>query len=118
MSKKRIFTGMFFLGVLAAAIWLTGCVARQNTRTLGNPPGPVYETAGEILAMPPCKGVVVERAPCYVCLRTADGKGFYIGSPGSNEEVTRFLQELKDGRTYKFPDVFVKYQKQRARAGE
>ena len=41
--------------------------------------------------MPPCKAVVVQRAPCFVYLRTPDGKGFYIGSPGSKADVGRFL---------------------------
>jgi hypothetical protein len=92
--------------------------ARKGTPKLGATPGPVYDTAEAIRAMPRCKGVVVERRPCYVYLKTAGGNEFYIGSPGSKADVGRFLDELKDGRSYKFPGAFLKYEKRRAQAGQ
>jgi hypothetical protein len=103
---------------LAAGVWLTGCAAHNDSHQLGKAPGPVYDTAEQIQAMPACKAVVVERGPCYVHLRTADGNGFFIGSPAAGAEVVQFLEVLKDGRTYKFPETFQKYQEQRRRAGQ
>lgn len=72
---------------------------------------PIYETAEQIKAMPPCKATVEHTFPCYSLLRTADGKKFCIGSPGAKLEVLHFLDALKDGQIYKFPDVFLDYQK-------
>ena len=94
---------------LAAALLLSDCVAQKDTHRLGSALGPVYDTAEGIQAMPPCKDVVVQRAPCFVYLSTTDGKGVFIGSPDSNAEVGRFIDGLKDGRSYKFPDTFLKY---------
>lgn len=113
MKKPLEFSRPVFPVTLAAAMLLSGCAAHNVTHRLGSAPGPVYDTAEEIQAMPPCKAVVVERAPCFVYLSTRDGKGFYIGSPGSTAEVGRFTNELKDGRSYKFPETFLKYQEQR-----
>ncbi len=97
---------------LAAAAWLTGCAAPPNSRELGAVPEPVYDTVEQIRAMAPCKALVVERGPCFVHLRTADGNGFFIGSPAASTEVIQFLEELKDGRTYKFPETCQKYQRE------
>lgn len=77
---------------------------------------PVYETVEEIQAMIPCEGVVAQRGPCFVYLSTTGGRGFYVGSPGSNAEVGNFLAVLKDGRAYKFPETFLKYQEQQRQA--
>ena len=121
MKKTLEATTLSFLGMLAAAMLLTGCAAQkdseQHTQQLGQAPGLVYDTAELIKAMRPCKAKVVQRAPCFVYLSTADGKGFYIGSPAPDPEVASFLDVLKDGRTYKFPEAFLKYQKQRRPAG-
>lgn len=103
---------------LAALVWLTGCAAHNDGRQLGKTPGPVYDTAEQIQAMPACKATVVERGPCYVHLRTADGTGFFIGSPAASADVVQFLEALKDGRTYKFPGTFLKHQEERRRAGQ
>ena len=101
---------------LAAAMLLTGCAAHKDSHQLGKAPGPVYGTAEQIQAMPACKAVVVERGPCYVHLGTAGGSGFFIGSPAAGADVVQFLEVLTDGRTYKFPETFQKYQEQRRRA--
>ena len=101
---------------IAAAVWLTGCAAHQHSLQLEKGPGPVYDTAEQIQNMPACKAVVEERGPCYVHLRTADGNGFLIGSPAAGADVVQFLDVLKDGRTYRFPDTFRKYQEQHRRA--
>jgi hypothetical protein len=79
--------------------------------------GPVYDTPEKILAMTRCQATVVQRGPCFVYLKTADGKGFYIGSPGSTAEVGHFFVVLKDGHTYAFPEAFVEYQKLRRQPG-
>jgi len=70
-----------------------------------------FETAAQIKAMPPCKARVEEHAPCYSVFRAADGKKFSIGSPSATQDVVQFLQTLKNGQIYKFPGVFLDYQK-------
>jgi hypothetical protein len=70
-----------------------------------------YRTAEQIKAMPQCKATVVQRAPCYVVLKTAEGRSFHIGSPGNTPEIAYFLVSLKEGQTYNFPEVFLEYQK-------
>jgi len=102
----------------AAVVWLTGCAAHKHSPQLEKEPGPGYDTAEQIQSMPACNAVVVERGPCYVRLRTADGNEFFIGSPAAGADVVKFLEVLKDGQTYKFPDTFQKYQEQRRRAGQ
>ncbi len=74
---------------------------------------PGYETAKQIKAMPPCKATVEEHHSCYSIFRTADGKKFSIGSPAATQDVVQFLQTLKNGQTYKFPSVFLDYQKKK-----
>jgi len=111
MKKTLELTSLAFLGTLAAAMLLTGCATLKDTQQPGKAPGPIYETAEQIKAMPPCKAQVVQRAPCFVCLKTTDGKGFHLGSPGSKADVGRFLGVLKDGQRYDFPDAFLEYQK-------
>jgi hypothetical protein len=102
--------------IVMAGIILTGCAAQKENIQAGQAPGgPVYDTTELILDMPPCKAKVVERGPCFVYLRAADGNGFYIGIPAAGAEVVDFLHVLKDGQTYKFPDTFQKYQEQRRR---
>jgi len=88
---------------------LVGCAAKKNTQQHGRTPGPVYETAEQIKAMPPCHAKVVQRAPCFVYLKTAEGEGFYLGSPGSKADVGRFLGVLEDGQSYDFPEAFLRY---------
>ena len=73
---------------------------------------PTYDSVEKIRAMPPCRAFVVKVGPCYVRLETAEGANFNLGSPGSKQEVGRFLGTLKKGQTYQFPDAFVAYQKQ------
>jgi hypothetical protein len=118
MKKTLELSRPVFTLALAATLLLSGCVAQKDNHRLGSAPGPVFDTAEGIQAMPPCKAVVVERGPCFVYLSTPDGKGFYVGSPGSNAEVGRFINGLKDGRSYKFPEAFLKYQEQRRQAGQ
>lgn len=103
---------------VSAMVWLTGCAFQRDRPQLEKGPGPVYDTAEQIQTMPTCKAAVVERGPCYVQLQSADGTGFFIGSPGAGAEVVEFLEVLQDGQVYKFPDTFQKYQEQRRRAGQ
>ena len=111
MSMTRGFARLTYAGGLALALGFGGCASPKETQTPSIAPGSVFETAGEILGMPSCEGLVVDKAPCYVSLKTAGGTASFIGSPASGAEVVRFLEVLKDGRTYKFPDVCVKYQR-------
>ena len=112
MQKKPDFVRWWRALGLAVVVWLTGCAAHKHSPRLEGQPGPVYDTAEKIQAMPACKAIVVERGPCYLRLRSADGNRFLIGSPAASADVMRFLAVLKDGRTYRLPDTFQKYQDQ------
>ena len=107
---KKALAGMRFQSLLAAAMFLAGCASDKSANETA---APIYEMAEEIKAMPPCKATVVHRYPCYSLLRATDGKKFCIGSPGATPEVSRFVETLKDGRTYRFPDAFLSYQRLR-----
>ena len=113
MKHIRTFADTGFPVVLAVAIMLTGCASTKDAAPIREAQGPVYDTPEGIRAMAPCKAVVVDRGLCFVYLRKADGSGFYIGSPGNGAEGGHFLDVLKDGKTYKFPDQFLDYQRQR-----
>ena len=116
MKQTFGITNPAFPLVFALAMLLNACAIQKETEQLGKSPGPVYDTAEEIQAMIPCEGVVAQRGPCFVYLSTTGGRGFYVGSPGSNAEVGRFLAVLKDGRAYRFPEAFLEYQEQRRQA--
>ena len=100
---------------LATVVLLGGCAGHKNASQYGKALAPFYDTAEQIQAMPVCEAVVVERGPCYVRLRTADGSGFLIGSPAAGEDMVQFLYVLMDNRMYKFPETFQKYEEQRHR---
>jgi len=110
MKKKLVFAqlGLVASLSLAAVMLLGGCAGHTNAPQYGEAPAFVYDTAEEIRTMPVCEAVVVERGPCYVRLRTVDGRGFLIGSPAAGEDIVQFLYVLKDNRTYKFPETFQK----------
>lgn len=76
--------------------------ARQNS----------YKTADQIKQMLPCTATIAKRAPCYVVLKTPDGKEFSIGSPGNTPQLDRFIGFLKEGKPYKFPEVFFEFDSQ------
>ena len=109
MNKIFNLVRMGFPGSVAAALLLAGCATPKHTEQ--HRTAPVYDTAEQIKTMPACKARVIERAPCYVYLKTVDGKEFYLGSPGRETDVARFLGVLKDGQSYNFPDAFLKYQR-------
>lgn len=71
----------------------------------------VYEFSAQVLAMPSCKATVVRQAPCYSRFTTEGGRVFYIGSPGAEREVARFLGALEDGKSYYLPHAFMEYLK-------
>ena len=85
--------------------------AASDAKKSAETESPGYETAEQIKAMPPCKAMIVENGVCVFTFRTSDGKKFYIGSPFAAREVQQFLETLKEGRTYKFPDAFLDHQK-------
>jgi hypothetical protein len=111
---KKTLTKLAFPSILAVAMLLTSC-ATSDAKKSTESAAPIYETAKEIQAMPPCKATVVHTYPCYSLLRATDGKKFCIGSPGATPEVGNFVETLKDGQTYKFPAAFLTYQKQQPR---
>jgi hypothetical protein len=109
---RRILLAMVLGGGLGA---VPACEAADKP---GNPTTPSRdqsirrcETAGQIRTMPACTATVVERSPCSVQLRTADGRVIAIGSPGASKEVAAFVGTLKVGQEYRFPDAFVDHQK-------
>ena len=108
---KKTFTSLTFTGILASAMLLTSCATSPGKKS-ADTAMPDYETAEQIKAMSPCKATVEEHHPCYSIFRTADGRKFSIGSPAATQEVVQFLGALKEGRAYRFPDVFRDFQKQ------
>ena len=106
---KKMFGRLTFQSLLAAAMFLAGCASDKPANEAD---ALVYERAEEIKTMPPCKATGMNTYPCYSLLRATDGKKFYIGSPGATREVSRFLETLKLGRTYNFPDSFLTYEQQ------
>jgi hypothetical protein len=107
---KKTLARLAFPSVLAAAMLPTSC-ATSNVKRPSESVACIYETAEEIQAMPPCKATVVHTYPCYSLLRTSDAKKFCIGSPGATPEVSRFVETLTDRQSYRFPGVFVDYQR-------
>ena len=45
-------------------------------------------------------------------IRTANGRRLCIGGPGATREVAGFVEVLREGQTYKFPDAFLEYRAQ------
>jgi hypothetical protein len=110
MKMTLELTRLALLASVAATLLLAGCATRKDPQQAGTAPDPVYESSEQIRAMPPCMARVVQRAPCSVYLTTVEGKGFYLGSPGSKADVRRFLGVLEGGKSYDLPDAFLKYQ--------
>jgi hypothetical protein len=90
---------------LAAFLTFVGCTAPSYT---GKYP-PCYEYTAQVLAMPTCEVTMELVSPCERYFRTEYGREFYIGSPGADEEVARFLGTLEEGKSYWMPDAFMKY---------
>jgi len=95
-------------GLLILALWLAQPTSRGED---AGKQSRSYKTAAEIKAMPACKATIKARAPCYVVLTSSDGVGIRIGSPGNTPELDGFLGFLKDGKSYKFPDAFLEYER-------
>lgn len=74
-------------------------------------PALTYDTGERIRTMPRCKGVVAEKFPCCALMTAPDGTNFWIGSPAGSSEVAGFVATLRKGRSYAFPDAFLKYQR-------
>jgi hypothetical protein len=70
-----------------------------------------YETGEQIKAMPACRATPIHNGVCVFTFKTADGKLFYIGSPGATEEVEHFLHSLEIGKAYDLPGAFLEWQK-------
>jgi hypothetical protein len=70
---------------------------------------PHYVTDKEITRMASRTGTLASSSPCSAYFRTADGKWFGIGDPGSGAEVSQYLATLKRGNAYRFPDSFLAY---------
>jgi hypothetical protein len=103
---KRTFLISFFLGI---TVHFAGCET-ATTETHG--PYVVYEHAAQVSAMPSSSATTMEIGPCYAKFETKNGKTFYIGSPGADEEVMHFVATLELGKTYDLPKAFLQYQNQ------
>ncbi len=95
---------MFCLAVLLGG---AGC---STPSYMGKYP-PCYEYAAQVLAMPSCKATMAFVSPCERRFMTEDGREFWIGSPGADREVARFLGTLEDGETYYLPRAFMDFLK-------
>jgi hypothetical protein len=87
---------------LMAAVCLAGCktapVAPQHTD--------VYESNIQVLAMPSCTAKMEAFCTCYAIFTDAEGRKFYIGSPGASEDVEYFIASLQEGKDYFLPAAF------------
>ena len=90
--------GLLFAGAALAAGDKTGI------------PIPSYDNAAAIETMPHCTARIDDRSPCAIRFVTGRGRHFYIGSPGSTPEVSRFLATLKEGRVYALPEAFLDFE--------
>lgn len=74
---------------------------------------PRYVTARDITEMTPRTATLIRQWEGFSYFKTADGKGFFIGSQRDDKEtektVDRFLRTLEEDKTYQFPDVFLKH---------
>jgi len=113
MKKKLEPISLAVLTTVVVTMLSTGCANPKEAQQVGTATFPVYDTTERIKAMPRCEASVNYKSPCAVGLISADGKRFYIGSPGATLEVTKFLPTLQSGHTYTLPDVFLDYQKYR-----
>ena len=62
-------------------------------------------------ALPACNGRIVAKSPCCIFIETTDGKRFSIGGPGATRAVSLFINTLRVGETYRFPDAWREYLK-------
>jgi hypothetical protein len=72
---------------------------------------PRYVTAKEITEMRPCTAVFVRGWDDSGYFKTPEGKGLLIGKEPNGKELDGFLRTLEEGKTYDFPNVFLKYQR-------
>jgi hypothetical protein len=98
---------------LLAAVCLAGCktapVAPQHTD--------VYESNIQVLAMPSCTAKMEAFCTCYALFADAEGRKFYIGSPGASEDVEHFIASLKEGESYFLPAAFESFLQEKKSGG-
>jgi hypothetical protein len=87
---------------LFMCLGLCGC----RTAPVTGGPAPIYESAPLVLAMPACTATLVRYGTCYAEFKAADGKAFFIGSPGAAPDVESFIATLKEGEAYALPAAF------------
>jgi hypothetical protein len=111
-TPLRTLPAVFFLAATAALACSpppNQCIAPAP---LPEPPALTYDTAEFIQSMPRCTGSVLEKFPCCARMVAADGRKFWIGSPGATNEVVRFVEALAECEDYVFPDAFLEWRKQ------
>ena len=104
--RKKFLRGV---AVLLLAM-LMGCktapVAPQHTE--------VYESNIQVLAMPSCAAKMEQFCTCYALFADAEGRTFYIGSPGASEDVEYFIASLKEGESYFLPAAFERFLREKS----
>lgn len=78
---------------LIIVLFSMGCMTTPSY--MGKYP-PVCEYSTQVLAMPTCTATMEFKSPCCRLFRTQHGRVFYIGSPGAEREVMRFLRSVAD----------------------
>jgi hypothetical protein len=70
-----------------------------------------FTTAEQITAMVPRAGTLTKRSDFSATFKMEDGREFILGDQVGAQEVWHYVNTLKEGQTYKFPDAFLLYRK-------
>lgn len=89
-----------------AALLAAACLAGCRTAPVAPKHTAVYESNLQVLAMPSCTAKMEAFCTCYALFADAEGRKFYIGSPGASEDVGQFIASLKEGQLYYLPAAF------------
>jgi len=101
----------FSVGVALLAV---ACLAGCRTAPVAPKHTAVYESNLQVLAMPSCTAKMEAFCTCYALFADAEGRKFYIGSPGASEDVEYFIASLKEGQMYYLPAAFESFLQEKA----
>ena len=97
-------------------MWCAACLAQNDvkpaaaTAVVGEKALPRYITSAEVSKMPACSATFTKRLSEFGgTFTTTEGKPFIIGDIRGEQWVWHFVVALREGRTYRFPDVFTNY---------
>ncbi len=89
-----------------AAVLVAGLLAGCASAPVAQRHTAVYESNIQVLAMPSCTAKMDAFCTCYASFTDAEGRKFYIGSPGASDDVEHFIASLKAGQIYYLPAAF------------